>query len=982
MSVAALVPVHAAQMGCTSPTQIKTLAAGETLSVHAAASGYLLVRELGVNLLWSDATERWQGVDFRPPRLGLALIPVVAGQTIALQAARPQIARLSLERRCTADLNADDHCLIALDSAVRGADLASIERSAKLGGRCAAFAMHELAQRASNAGALVLAHRRYQQVAQRWAALGDMDRHAAALLGLAEQSIDAGYSARALQEAILAQTRNEDSGLAIYATRAKLAQAIALGRLGKSQVAQALLQRALAEFASYGEMGEVANVRNNMAVDALLAGNWQEVDRQMAAIAALDAALQTPVIQARIAQMRAYREIAAGRLSVALAHYEQAISLSETAGAQANVAIVAASLADLYRSLGMYDEAYAQLARAFSVSPAGEAPQLTATFLANMAALDLDAGRLHAARHWAAAAQNIYQLLEFPIEQQWTQAVRLDIDLRLGAAPAAVIEEIQTMRRDGRAAIAYTCATLANALTAQARPAEALASLDLPGCVPRTLNMAVDLIEARALANGAAGRPEDAQQQLLSYAQSLSALLPESNAGVSYAALRRLDRLRGTWLHLEKQRTSASDLAERALAFALATHVHQSALSHLASAPSASTAIGALLLSDDPRGASNAASAAVLKTLARSAGAKRGSRRDPRLADLQIGLQAGQWLLVPLLAAKSGLAIWISRDRVHTTPIAGQAVLREVQTRLQAALQSPSTPIVDVNAIARELSAALLSGAPSGAAPTQLSVLADDSIAATPLVLLPWPGADRPLIETTDLSWITRLPHTLAPDSAALGVPPAIQVFVAANTGKNANPKLAALPNADLEPEWIAAAQPNLILRRSVGAKANRAALTAALQAPGSIVHLAVHGYARPNLLGYAGVWLAPAADTLEPQFLSWLDIADLPLSADLAVLNACQLGAGASSLSFAAAVSGAGVAHVIAASWPVSDAASDTWISAFYGALDPLKLDSSAAALRQAQLALKQRRQFRHPYFWASLAHWRNLDLPPRADF
>ena len=131
------------------------------------------------------------------------------------------------------------------------------------------------------------------------------------------------------------------------------------------------------------------------------------------------------------------------------------------------------------------------------------------------------------------------------------------------------------------------------------------------------------------------------------------------------------------------------------------------------------------------------------------------------------------------------------------------------------------------------------------------------------------------------------------------------------------------------------------------------------------------------NKRGSTAALTAAATGTSKPQFLSWLDIADLPLRADLAVLNACQLGASSSSLSFAAAVSGAGVAHVIAALWPVSDAASDTWISSFYGALDPLKLDSSAAALRQAQLALKQTRQFRHPYFWASLAHWRNLDLP-----
>ncbi|MCB1611463.1 MAG: CHAT domain-containing protein, partial [Xanthomonadales bacterium] len=71
-------------------------------------------------------------------------------------------------------------------------------------------------------------------------------------------------------------------------------------------------------------------------------------------------------------------------------------------------------------------------------------------------------------------------------------------------------------------------------------------------------------------------------------------------------------------------------------------------------------------------------------------------------------------------------------------------------------------------------------------------------------------------------------------------------------------------------------------------------------------------------------------------------------LRAQLAVLNACQLGAGSEtgnrgSLSFASALANAGVDQVVAATWPVSDAAAGTWVPAFYSHLDPERPDTSA---------------------------------------
>jgi len=80
--------------------------------------------------------------------------------------------------------------------------------------------------------------------------------------------------------------------------------------------------------------------------------------------------------------------------------------------------------------------------------------------------------------------------------------------------------------------------------------------------------------------------------------------------------------------------------------------------------------------------------------------------------------------------------------------------------------------------------------------------------------------------------------------------------------------------------------------------------------------------------------------------------------------------------LSFAGAVSAAGVDQVVAALWPLSDAATVRWVPAFYRALDDADLNSSAEALRQAQLELRASRHFRHPFYWASLVHFRHLKV------
>jgi CHAT domain-containing protein len=116
------------------------------------------------------------------------------------------------------------------------------------------------------------------------------------------------------------------------------------------------------------------------------------------------------------------------------------------------------------------------------------------------------------------------------------------------------------------------------------------------------------------------------------------------------------------------------------------------------------------------------------------------------------------------------------------------------------------------------------------------------------------------------------------------------------------------------------------------------------------------------------------------PAFLSWLDVLSAGVSADLVVLNACDLGdsgeAVNGNMSFAAAVSRAGARQVVAALWAVSDSAAALWVPAFYSAISAHPELDSAEGLRAAQLRLRSTISFRHPYFWAGMQSISNLNV------
>ena len=139
------------------------------------------------------------------------------------------------------------------------------------------------------------------------------------------------------------------------------------------------------------------------------------------------------------------------------------------------------------------------------------------------------------------------------------------------------------------------------------------------------------------------------------------------------------------------------------------------------------------------------------------------------------------------------------------------------------------------------------------------------------------------------------------------------------------------------------------------------------------ILHLATHALANEQEPLRSGLWFSNARDSLEDGYLNALEIYNLNLSADLAVMSACntgfgQLAAGEGVMSLGRAFSYAGCKSVLMSLWLANDHSTSTIISHFYDySKKGLPKD---AALREAKLDYLNQADAltANPYFWSHL--------------
>ena len=169
-----------------------------------------------------------------------------------------------------------------------------------------------------------------------------------------------------------------------------------------------------------------------------------------------------------------------------------------------------------------------------------------------------------------------------------------------------------------------------------------------------------------------------------------------------------------------------------------------------------------------------------------------------------------------------------------------------------------------------------------------------------------------------------------------------------------------------------AAAGPGVSLLR-LGLDASRSVATSGELADYRIVHFATHGILDDVNPGLSGIILSLFGGGGEPVdgFLRLHDIYDLDLPAELVVLSACStaLGRQVNGEGLEGVVRGfmyAGAKRVVASLWKVDDEATCELMRRFYAGVFRDGL-STAAALRQAQLELRQQRRWQAPYYWAA---------------
>jgi CHAT domain-containing protein len=185
----------------------------------------------------------------------------------------------------------------------------------------------------------------------------------------------------------------------------------------------------------------------------------------------------------------------------------------------------------------------------------------------------------------------------------------------------------------------------------------------------------------------------------------------------------------------------------------------------------------------------------------------------------------------------------------------------------------------------------------------------------------------------------------------------------------------ARLPWSRREAEAIAAIAAGASAGRPLVALDFRASRATALSPELSgyrIVHFATHGIIDSQTPALSGLMLSRVDEHGAPLegFLGLRDVYNLRLGADLAVLSGCEtaLGKQVRGEGLVGLTQGflyAGARQVVASLWRIEDRATAELMSRFYRGL-LIEGRPPAAALRQAQLAIREDKRWRSPYYWS----------------
>ncbi|MCC7307473.1 MAG: CHAT domain-containing protein [Acidobacteria bacterium] len=181
------------------------------------------------------------------------------------------------------------------------------------------------------------------------------------------------------------------------------------------------------------------------------------------------------------------------------------------------------------------------------------------------------------------------------------------------------------------------------------------------------------------------------------------------------------------------------------------------------------------------------------------------------------------------------------------------------------------------------------------------------------------------------------------------------------------------LPFSRREAETIVSIAGKDASLRALDFSASRTAAASSEPSKYRIVHFATHGLLNSSHPELSGLLFSLVNERGEPQngFLRLQDIYEMKLGADLVVLSACQTGlgrnvSGEGLIGLTRGFMYAGAPRVVASLWKVDDAATAALMEHFYRQMLIEKLPAGAA-LRKAQMLLREDHRWRSPYYWAA---------------
>lgn len=968
------------------------------LPTHAV----LEVREAGHDLI-IDSNVPWRAVQ-TPPRFGVTVFRVQHPMRLVIKRLRPgvSVGAVELIARCdpgSADtqwqwFGSASELAARLDGGVGSlrddfpdALLTAVE-SAAFDDRARALAAHLHAQVLLMAGRAVDASVAFERAALVWQAIDDPERASAARVGVAEDLNRSGQYEDVLS--LARATPTAPDGDHYFGVRLENARCLALHYLNRLDQATACYVWTTARLDALDETLELASTGIDYAAVEQARGQADSARRLLLDSLALAQGAQALTVQGRAHFALAGLARDRGDVGEAMHRLQQAqerFSAASEPRWQANTLLRLAALLSELRAPG---DAKAAVERALSLLDARHAPARVAAARLLLAQIALSDGQPEAGLREVDAALRVYRELDMRAERTRAGLVRAGLLLRAGRydeARVAVGAEAKDPPRQPSSDVAQRGLIRAELALQSGQPAKAR---QLLRDIAIYLSWREQLERDRLMAQieFRSGRVDRAHAALRARAVELTAVAQAAGNPLLAHVLRA---------SVESLRQSAIDLIASALD--AGTCSREQSLIQLApwllepevaagnpanrnpSSPELDTALAEMLLAEHRAIAeadANAVPAALLERLSRrGAGVAIATPSERALSPdaLRTLAQPGRPLLALLQGRTRLLRLWIDdgvEPRIDS--LASGTVYHHLEL-LRGQLARPDGDLAQIDDHARVLSAQVFSGLGGRPVPARLQVIDHRLATAIPWPLLYWPDDELPLVERSSVS-------LLRPVAAALsrGVPSQrIEVLVAAQSGATTVDALQTLAAAALEPALIAGIFPDQ--RVSSRAIASREHLLSRLAAPGARLHLSAHGQTQSDRLVASGLWLNPNGDGGDPQFLSWADLFEQGVAADLVVLNACELAQGDSgasaALDFASAISRAGAHHTIAAQWPISDTASSVWVPAFYRALaaggdtpDP------ADALAQSRRALRASRAFRHPFHWAGWVHLQRVGV------